>query len=119
MTIPIGTKFLLYKGAPNSSGYKVIGQYSDGQYKCQNLSAHHQLDSEAGTSFPKDVVEKMVNELWQPPGFGIKRKTSSMSLKHKTPSKRKTPYTRRKTPSKRKTPSPSNSSLRKSSKKSN
>ena len=77
MTIPIGTKFITYKESPPGTGYQVNKLLSKGVYWCQNLSPHHQKDRLAGTTFHNNVLESIVYEPWQPPGFGIKRKSQS------------------------------------------
>jgi hypothetical protein len=100
MIIPIGTKFITYKEAQVGTGYQVKKLLSNGEYWCQNLSAHHQKDPLAGTTFPNNFLESIVDKPWQPPGFGIKRKSQS-------PKSPKSPASRRK------------SSRRKSSRKKN
>jgi hypothetical protein len=37
MPIPLGTKFLTYKGAPKSSGYEVTKILPDKNYWCANI----------------------------------------------------------------------------------
>lgn len=99
MTIPIGTKFLTHKGAPAGTGYQVKKLLPNGEYWCQNISAHHQLDSLAGTTFPNNFVESIVYEPWQPKGFGLKKsKTPSVlgiKRKSRSPSPSKSSSRRR------------------------
>jgi hypothetical protein len=76
MPIPLGTKFLTYKGAPKNSGYEVTKILPDKNYWCANIIHKKRGDEYAGTIFPKDVLEKMVKEPWQPAGFGLKKKAS-------------------------------------------
>jgi len=103
MTIPLGTKFLTHKGAPANTGYQVKKLLSNGEYWCQNISAHHQLDPLAGTTFPNNFLESIVYKPWQPKGFGLKKmKTPSPSPRSPSP----------RSPSKKsKTPSPPKSSV--------
>ena len=83
MSIPIGTKFLTSKDAPKESGYVVKKVLPDKNYWCANIMHKSRGNNNAGTVFPKNVVEKMVNEPWQPAGFG-KKKTGKKSVKEKS-----------------------------------
>ena len=91
MPIPLGTKFLTHKGAPKTSGYEVTKILSDKNYWCSNIIHKKRGDANAGTVFPKEVVEQMVKEPWQPTGFGLKKKTttSGKGTVKKTTSKKK------------------------------
>ena len=73
MSLPVGTKFLTHKGAPKNSGYEVVKILPDKNYWCANIIHKKRGDAYAGTVFPKDVVEKMVKEPWQPSDFGLKK----------------------------------------------
>jgi hypothetical protein len=91
MTIPIGTKFLTDKRAPADTGYQVKKLLSNGEYWCQNISAHHQLDPLAGTTFPNNFVESIVYEPWQPKGLGLKKSKSPSAFGIKRKSRSPSP----------------------------
>jgi len=86
--IPKGTIFKPSETTPDEYGYVIKGYDNDNQvYICGNIANHH-LEM-AGTPFPCEFIEKVINEPWQLKPIKKKKKKKKKSSKKKKASKKK------------------------------